>query len=46
MEESSLEQQGIITSLKHTCQDLREQHLAAHVEFNKEKQSHIAQIQD
>jgi hypothetical protein len=45
MEESSLEQ-GIITSLKHTCQDFREQHVAAHVEFNKEKQSHIAQIQD
>ncbi len=32
--------------MKHTYQDLREQHVTTHVEFNKEKQSHIAQIQD
>jgi hypothetical protein len=38
MEESNLEQHGIITSLEHTYQDLREQHVTTHIEFNKDKQ--------
>jgi hypothetical protein len=46
MEESSLEQHGIITSLKHTCQDVKEQQIATHIEFDKEKQTLTAQIQD
>jgi hypothetical protein len=46
MEESSLEQHGIITSLEQTCQDLKEQQVVAYIEFDKEKQSLIAQIQD
>ncbi len=45
MEESNLEQ-GIITSLEHTCQDLKEQHVVVHIEFDREKQKLIAQIQD
>ncbi len=46
MEESSLEQQCIITSLEQTCQDFREQNVATHIKFDKEKQSQTAQIQD
>jgi hypothetical protein len=46
MGESSLEQHGIITSLEQTCQDLKEQQVATHIEFDKEKQSLITQIQD
>jgi uncharacterized protein YeeX (DUF496 family) len=46
MEESNLEQQGIITSLEQTYQDLIERHVVAHIEFEREKQSRIAQIQD
>jgi hypothetical protein len=46
MEESSLEQHGIITSLKHTCQDVKEQQIATHIKFDKEKQTITAQIQD
>jgi hypothetical protein len=45
-EKSSLEQHGIITSLEHTCQDFSEQHLVVHMEFDREKQNLIAQIQD
>jgi len=44
MEESNLEQQGIITSLEQTCQDLIEWHVVAHIEFEREKQSLTAQI--
>jgi hypothetical protein len=29
-----------------TCQDLREEHVDAHIEFDKEKQSFAVQIQD
>ncbi len=46
MEESSLEQHGIMTSLEKTCQDFREHHGVAHIEFDREKQSLTAQIQD
>ncbi len=45
MEESNLEQQGIITSLEQTYQNCRKQHVVAHIEFDKEKQSFTAQIQ-
>ncbi len=43
--ESNLEQ-GIIIGLEQTCQDLREQHVVAQIEFDKEKQSFIIQIQE
>jgi uncharacterized membrane-anchored protein len=46
MEESSLEQQNIITGLECTCQDFKEQHVAIHIKFDKEKQSLTTQIQD
>jgi hypothetical protein len=46
MEEPSLEQQGVITGLEQTCQDLKEEQVAAHKYFEREKQSLIAQIQD
>jgi uncharacterized protein YeeX (DUF496 family) len=46
MEESNLEQQGIITSLDQTYQNHREQQVVGHIEFDREKQSLIAQIQD
>jgi hypothetical protein len=39
-------QHGIITSLEQTYQDLREQHVVAHIEFDKEKQSFTSQIQN
>jgi hypothetical protein len=45
MEESSLEQQHIITILEHTCQDLKEQQVVACIEFDKEKQNLTTQIQ-
>jgi hypothetical protein len=37
MEKSSLEQQGIITDLEHTYQDLKEQQVVTHIKFDKEK---------
>jgi hypothetical protein len=46
MEESNFEQQGIIIGLDRTCQDFKEQHVVAHIEFDKEKQSFNVQIQD
>jgi hypothetical protein len=46
MENSSMRQQGVITSLEQTCQDLGEQHVVAHIEFEREKQSLTTQIQD
>jgi hypothetical protein len=46
MEEYSLEQQDIITSLEHTCQNVKEQQVATHIEFDKEKQTLTAQIQE
>ncbi len=46
MEESNLEQQSIITNLEQTCQDLREQHVATRIKFEKEKQSITTQNQD
>jgi hypothetical protein len=45
MEESNLEH-GIITISEKACQDLREHHVAAHIKFDREKQSLIVQIQD
>jgi hypothetical protein len=35
----------VITNLEHSCQELKEQHVA-YIEFDREKQSLIAQIQD
>jgi hypothetical protein len=46
MEESILEQHGIIFGLEQTCQDFNEQHVVTHIEFDREKQSLIFQIQD
>jgi hypothetical protein len=46
MEESSMQQQSILIGLEQTCQDFRKQHVAAHIEFEREKQSLNAQIQD
>jgi hypothetical protein len=46
MEEFNLEQHGIITNLEHICQDLKGQHVVAHIKFDKEKQSFATQIQD
>ncbi len=46
MEESNLEQQGIITNLEQTCQDLKEQQVATCIKFEREKQSLTTQIQD
>jgi len=46
MEESNLEQQGIITNLEHTYQKLKEQHVATHIKFDKGKQSLTIQIQN
>jgi hypothetical protein len=45
MKEFNLEQQCIITDLECTYQDLKEQHVATHIEFDKEKQSFTTQIQ-
>ncbi len=44
MEEYNLEQQRIITSLEHTCQDFREQQITTHIEFDKKKQNLTTQI--
>jgi hypothetical protein len=46
MEESNLEQHGIIIGLEQTYQDLREQHVAAHIKFDRGKQSLIDQNQN
>ncbi len=46
MEEPSMQQQSIITNLGQTYQDLKEQQVATHIEFGKEKQSLTSQIQD
>jgi hypothetical protein len=47
MEESNLEQHGIIINLEQSCQDLKEQQLVVvHIEFDREKQNLTAQIQD
>ncbi len=32
--------------MERTCQDLKEQHVVVHIEFDREKQNLIAQIQD
>ncbi len=37
MEESNLEQHGIITSLEQTYEDLREQQVVAHIKIDREK---------
>ncbi len=42
MEESSLEQHGIITSLEQTCQGFREQQVTTPIEFGRDKQSQFA----
>jgi len=44
MEECTLEQHGIITSLEQTYQDFKEQQIIAHIKFDKEKQSLTVQI--
>jgi hypothetical protein len=31
MEDSNLEQQGVITGLEQTCQDLKEEQVATHI---------------
>jgi hypothetical protein len=46
MKEFNLEQQRIITGLERTYQDLKEQHVATHIKFDKEKQSFTTQIQN
>jgi hypothetical protein len=46
IEEFNLEQQHIITGLEHTYQNLKEQHVVACIEFDKEKQSLTTQIQN
>jgi hypothetical protein len=46
MEEPSMQQQSIITNLEQTYQDLKEQQVATHIEFGKEKQNLTTQIQD
>jgi hypothetical protein len=46
MEESNMQLQSIITSLEQTCRDFKEQQVATHIAFGKEKQSLTAQIQD
>jgi len=43
IEESNLEQ-GIIIDLEQTCQDFREQQVATHIEFEREKQNLTTQI--
>ncbi len=45
MEESNLEQKGIITNLDQTYQDFKEQQIGAHIKFEREKQSLATQIQ-
>ncbi len=37
MEDSNLEQQGIIIDLEQSCQDLKEQQVVVHIEFDREK---------
>jgi hypothetical protein len=44
MEEYSMQQQIIITGLEQTCQDLKEQHVVTHIEFEREKQILTTQI--
>ncbi len=39
MKELSLEQQNVIIGLEQTYQDLKEQHVVAHIEFEREKQN-------
>jgi hypothetical protein len=46
MEESNLEQHGIITGLEHTCQDLKGQHVLANIKFDRKKKGLTIQIQD
>lgn len=46
MEESNMQEQNTITSLEQTYQKFTQQHVATHVEFEKEKKTLIAQIQD
>ncbi len=46
MKELSLEQQNVIIGLEQTYQDLKKQHVVAHIEFEREKQNVTAQIQD
>jgi hypothetical protein len=36
--------QGIIIDLEQTCQDFREQQVATHIEFEREKQNLTTQI--
>jgi hypothetical protein len=41
-----MQEQNTITSLEQTYQKFTQQHVATHVEFEKEKKTLIAQIQD
>ncbi len=45
MEESNLEQHGIIIDLEQTYQDLKDQQVTAHIKFDREKQNLTTQIQ-
>ncbi len=44
MEESSMQQQSIVTDLEWTCQDFKKQRVATYIEFEREKQTFITQI--
>jgi len=44
MEEFNMQQKITITSLEQTCQELKEQQIVAHIKFEKEKKTLIAQI--
>jgi hypothetical protein len=41
-----MQQQIIITDLEQTCQDLKEQQVVTHIEFEREKQILTTQILD
>jgi hypothetical protein len=43
-EESNMQQQNIIIGLEQTYQELREQQIVAHIEFEKEKNSNYPNL--
>ncbi len=44
MEESNMQQQSIIIGLEQTYQELREQQVVAHIEFEMEKNSNYPNL--
>jgi len=44
MEESNMQQQNIIIGFEQTYQELREQQVVAHIEFEKEKHSNYPNL--